>query len=98
MKTTSVHYSKVFNLGDYQNEKIGVDIEIEAGDQVQDVINKAKDFVENQHQLAKQKIKYLEMCERLSNPDDFTGTQLKVAQGFKEQYESMLTNTPKLLS
>ncbi len=62
MKTKSVHYSKVFNLGDYQNEKIGVDIEIEEGDQVQNVIDKAKDFVENQHQLAKQKQSYLQMC------------------------------------
>lgn len=59
MKTLSVSYHKVFNLGDYSNEKIGVDIQLEPGDNVQDATNKARDFVENQFQLNSQKNKYL---------------------------------------
>lgn len=98
MKTTSVSYHKVFNLGNYSNEKIEVNIELEPTDSPNDALAKARDFVENQHQLSKQKERYLEVCEMLTNQDNYTGRDLKQAQAFKDQYEAMLTNTPKLLS
>ena len=97
MKTKSVSYHKVFNLGDYQNEKIGVDIELEPGDDVQTAVNKARDFVENQFQLNKKKARYMEACAVIENSHDYTGRQIQQAREIKEAYEAMLTETPKLL-
>lgn len=97
MKTKNIHYSKVFNLGDYQNEKLGVDLELEEGDNVQESINKARDFVENQHQLNKQKDRYIEACRIITDVDNYTGTQIRKAQEIKDAYEAMLSDTPKLL-
>jgi uncharacterized membrane protein YcgQ (UPF0703/DUF1980 family) len=98
MKTKTVTYQKVFNLGDYSNEKIGVDLELEEGDNVQDAVNKARDFVENQHQLSKKKGNYLQACSIVENPHDYTGRQIEIARQMKSDYESMLTDTPKLLN
>jgi uncharacterized protein YfaT (DUF1175 family) len=98
MKTKTVTYQKVFNLGDYSNEKIGVDLEIEEGDSVQDAVNKARDFVENQHQLNKKKGNYLQACSIIESPQDYTGRQIDQAKEVKEAYEQMLTDTPKLLN
>jgi len=98
MKTKSISYHKVFNLGDYSNEKIGVDLEIEEGDNVQDAVNKARDFVENQHQLNKQKGRYMEACSIIENSADYTGRQIETAKQFKDKYESMLSDSPKLLN
>lgn len=98
MKTTNVSYHKVFNLENYSNEKIQVDLQLEPGDDPQTALNKARDFVENQHQLSKQKQRYLQSCEILNDADSYTGRQLKQAKEQKDSYEAMLTNTPKLLS
>lgn len=98
MKPTAVTYSKVFNLGNYSNEKIEVAIELEEGDKPEEVLSKARDFAEAQHKLNSTKERYLEACDILTRQDDYTGRQLKQAQEFKDQYEAMLTNTPKLLS
>lgn len=98
MKTTQVSYSKVFNLGNYSNEKIEVQLQLEEGDNPHDSLAKARDFCEGQHKLNQQRERYLEACDILTRQDDYTGRQLKQAQEFKDQYEAMLTNTPKLLS
>lgn len=31
MKATKVYYQKCFNLGNYQNEVIGIELEVESG-------------------------------------------------------------------
>ena len=51
MKVKTVTYSKVFSLGNYENEKIGTEIEIQEGDDVQKAIQKAREFVEYNHKL-----------------------------------------------
>ena len=51
MKTKIVSYSKVFSLGNYENEKIGVEIEIQDGDDVQKAIQEARNFVEFNHKV-----------------------------------------------
>lgn len=38
MKTTHVEFSALFNLGDYSNEKIGFRVELEEGDDVDQVV------------------------------------------------------------
>lgn len=85
MKTKTIQYHKVFNLGGYENEKIGVEIEVQENDDVQKVIQQARQFVEFNHKLNGLSSE-LSQCEHVvSNPDDFTGTQVKRARERMEQ-------------
>jgi predicted RNase H-like nuclease (RuvC/YqgF family) len=49
-QTTSVHYTRLFNLGNYENEKIGITVQVLEGQAVQDVIAAAEAEVGKQHQ------------------------------------------------
>lgn len=98
MKTKSITYSKVFSLGNYENEKIGVEIEIQDGDDVQKAIQDARQFVEFNHKLNGFNSE-LSQCEHvISNPDDFTGTQVKRAQDRIKQIQDAIDNGIKLLN
>lgn len=46
MKAKKIYYKKLISLGNYQNEEIGVEIEIEEGEKADDVLKAAKEFVE----------------------------------------------------
>ena len=46
MKCTRIYYEKCFNLGNYQNEKVGVEIELAEGETATQALDAAKDFVE----------------------------------------------------
>jgi hypothetical protein len=46
MQFERVTYHKTFNLGNYQSEKIGVDIVLTEEDTPEDAMEQAKDFVE----------------------------------------------------
>lgn len=46
MKPLKVFYQRCFNLGDYENEVIGVEVEIQEGEKFQDVFESAKKCVE----------------------------------------------------
>ena len=47
MKATKIYYQKCFNLGNYQNEVVGIELEIGEGEKATDVLEKAKQFVES---------------------------------------------------
>lgn len=49
-QTTLVHYSHLFNLGNYENEKVGITVEVIKGQVVQDVIAAAEAEVNKQHE------------------------------------------------
>jgi hypothetical protein len=98
MKTKSITYSKVFSLGNYENEKIGVEIEIQDGDDVQKAIQDARQFVEFNHKLNGFNSE-LAQCEHvIKNPDDFTGMQVKRAQDRMSQIQDAINNGVRLLS
>ena len=46
MKCTRIYYEKCFNLGNYQNEKIGVEVELAENETAQQALDTAKRFVE----------------------------------------------------
>lgn len=80
MKVSNISYSKVFSLGNYENEKLGVEIELNDGDDVQKAIQEARAFVEFNHKLNGLH-KELDQHEYiLSHPDDFTGNQVRTAR------------------
>src|SRR5690348_1473107 len=46
MLVKTIHYERLVNLGNYQNEKLGIDAEIEPGETTQDAIMRVRDQVE----------------------------------------------------
>ena len=97
MKVKTVTYHKVFSLGNYENEKIGTEIEIHDGDDVQKAIQKAREFVEYNHKL-NGLVSELDQCERiLNNPNDFTGTQVRRAQERRDQIHETIRKGQQLL-
>lgn len=98
MQTKSITYSKVFSLGNYENEKIGVEIEIQDGDDVQKAIQEARQFVEFNHKV-NGLVTEMQQCEKvINNPDDFTGTQVKRAMERMRQIQEQISTGQKLLS
>jgi hypothetical protein len=97
MKTSKVIYQKVFSLGNYENEKIGVEIEVEASDDVNSVLQKARSFVEFNHKV-NGFVREIDECEHIIlNPDDFTGSQVRRARERKEQLEKIMREGQQLL-
>ena len=62
----TVTYSKLFNLGLYSNERIGIDGELEEGETVQGALAKAKKEVEEFHDTY--------------YPEDMRGTTVKIIE------------------
>ena len=97
MYTKNVTYSKVFSLGNFENEKIGVEIEIQEGDDVQKAIQEARQFVEFNHKL-NGITNELESCLHvIKNPDEFTGSQVRRAQQRMDELNNEIANGQKLL-
>jgi hypothetical protein len=44
-KVKTVNYDRLFNLGNYEHEKIGVGIELNEGESVQDAVEMARNHV-----------------------------------------------------
>ena len=97
MQVKNVIYNKVFSLGNYENEKIGVEIEVQPEDDIQQAMQKARQFVEFNHKVNGY-INEIEQCDHIiSNPDDFTGSQVRRAMEKKSQIEEVLKTGRKLL-
>lgn len=88
MKITTVSYHKVFNLGNYSNEKIGIDITLGDGDNPLDAFAEAKKQVEKSHQFFQDLPKYETAKKVKQNPDDNTGRDVKVADEIITAFEN----------
>lgn len=98
MKVKTVSYSKVFSLGNYENEKLGVEIEISDGDDVQSAMQKARNFVEFNHQV-NGLVTEQQQCEHImNNADDFTGNQVKKAKERVTEINDQLQKGVRLLA
>lgn len=70
MKIVTVEYSRVFDLGNYQNEKIGVIVEIADGEDAQTALAEAKNFVDFSSKNFKTELDHARHI--VQNPDDYT--------------------------
>lgn len=85
MKATKIYYQKCFNLGNYQNEVIGIELEVEAGEKASKVMEMARHFV-NSESVSRATIETYERMKRIfENPDEYTGKQVKEAREFLEK-------------
>lgn len=95
MEITQISYHKVFNLGNYSNEKIGVDIKIGPGENPLDAFAEAKKLVEKSHRFFQDLPLYEEAKNRVADPDNYTGRDVKqshdVIAAFENNYPDYLT-------
>jgi hypothetical protein len=46
MRVVNLTYERTFNLGNYQSEKIGVEVALDSNDNANEALERAKKFVE----------------------------------------------------
>ncbi|MCU6767360.1 hypothetical protein OCV73_00085 [Barnesiella propionica] len=86
MKATKIYYQKCFNLGNYQNEVVGIELEIEEGEKALEALEKAKTFVESRD-FAKAVIEEYDKYYQIANdPDNYTGREVKHANEYLSKY------------
>ena len=87
MKATKIYYEKLFNLGNYQNEKIGIEIEIEKGEKAKDVLEKAKQFVNDLNPNELEFKEYSKSIDIISNKKMHSWAEVERAQEIVDNYK-----------
>jgi hypothetical protein len=87
MNIKTIQYHKVFNLGNYQNEKIGIEIALSDGDDPIIAHKAAVEYVEKAHLFMTQGVTYKRAKEIVNSPDMYTGNQVKQAQDIIADFE-----------
>jgi hypothetical protein len=95
MQIEKVSYHKTFNLGNYSNERIGVDIVLAPGESPLDAFAEAKKQVEKSHKFFIDLPHYEQAQKIVDNPDDYTGREMKSAQEVIKAFEA---NYPDFIS
>ncbi len=69
MKPKSINYQKVFPLGMYVNEKIGIEVELGELDTPEEALNYAKDIVESWHKQSNPQLQLGTTTTEVVTPD-----------------------------
>ena len=86
MKITHIKYQKTFNLGNYSNEVIGMEADVNEGEDLLNAVIELRKSVEHSHKI-REDLKNLETSkEVLRNPDRYTGYDVKRAGDFIDQF------------
>lgn len=85
MKVTKITYKRVFALPEYQNEQIGIEIDLQEGDKASDALEAAKKFVLGKSSSGVNQ--ELERAKRIiSSPKTSTVAEYEEAQGIIAKY------------
>lgn len=87
MNVKNVIYQKVFSLGNYENEKIGIEIELSENENPIDALFEAKKYVEKAHLFNKRYYEYERAKSIVKDDDNYTGKQRKQAEEFISDFE-----------
>jgi hypothetical protein len=60
---TSVHYGKTFNLGNYENERIHLEDDVQPGESTEQAFARVKAWVEGRHQSTKEQLRLVDQRE-----------------------------------
>lgn len=88
MKIKTINYHKVFNLGNYQNEKIGVEIALEENEDPIQAHMEAVKFVERANKFQSLVPKYMKAKEVVQDTLRYTGYQVEEAKGVIADFET----------
>ena len=89
MKANKVFYQKCSNLGNYSNEVIGIELTVEEGEKAEDVLARAKDFVNIKSEASPEARRFESAKRILATPDDYTGKEVKEARALLEEKTDM---------
>jgi hypothetical protein len=95
MKVTTVEYSKVFNLGEYQNEKIGVVISVGDDEDPNIALTEAKKIVEFSSANFKRDLENAK--DIIAHPDNHTIRAVKRAEELVIFYEEGVMKSSNML-
>ena len=84
---TKMGYSRVFSMGNYENEKISVECDMPEGMDTTEVYIELKNVVENAHNLRKELRDYSNAKKIMRDPDLYRGTEVKQAQETIKDFE-----------
>lgn len=90
MNISKLAYEKVFNLGNYENDKIRVEVDILPGESTQEALQKARNFVDINSATFQKKVREAE--ETVRDVDRHTGRQVKTAKEFLEAYQAKVNS------
>jgi S-adenosylmethionine:tRNA-ribosyltransferase-isomerase (queuine synthetase) len=65
MRATRIVYSRLISKGNFENAKIEIELEVEKGEKANDVLEKARIFIDKHIQLEKLSGHTLEMAKRV---------------------------------
>jgi hypothetical protein len=88
MKATKIYYKRLFSLGNYQNEEIGIEIEIEEGEKAVDVLQKAKLFVSGLDPKNENERKYNEAIDILKYKENYAYKKVIESEEIVRIYEA----------
>lgn len=86
MKATVVRFERLFNRGNFEHEKIAIEIQLEEGDTAKAALEKAKSFVETNSHKGLSQIHHAQMIA--ANPDNFSYKEVTEAKEYIEKYNS----------
>lgn len=87
MKVTVVRYEKLVNLGNFSNQKLGVEVQLEDGETPHDAVKRAKAFVEKNLEPSIEDWRIEDAEKIVANPDDYAPKKLREAQEFLLEYK-----------
>lgn len=88
MKATKIYYKRLFSLPNYQNEEVGIEIEIEEGEKAIDVLQKAKLFVSGLDPKNEKERKYNEAIDILKFKENYPYKKVIDAEEIVRTYEA----------
>ena len=80
MKVTIVRYEKLVNLGNFSNQKQGVEVQLEDGETPSEAVKRAMAFVEKNLEPAPDRYDVEQAEKIVANPDDYAPKRLREAQ------------------
>ncbi len=86
IKYTRVEYSKTYNLGNYENERIGLTAEVPEGTDMLSAFNTIRNDVEAAHEYRKDLKKIEWAKEILKNKDNHYGREVNKAEEIIEEF------------
>ena len=87
MKAKKIIYEKLFNLGNYTHEKIGIELEVQDGEKASEVLERAKQFVNGLDPKKNKEEAYLRAKAISNNPGNNSYNSVIEANEIIREYE-----------
>jgi small-conductance mechanosensitive channel len=94
VKAVTVRYQRVRNLGNYENERVEVEVQVEDGETAQQVLDAAKRFVLKNLPDPMREHDVQRARKIVADPENFTMGQIKQAQDLLAQEEQADDDLP----